>query len=109
LRLAVAAAQSIGMALHELAANACKHGALSNDRGRVDIDWRLDGDEFLIGWTEREGPSIEAPKRRGFGNTVISTVAKASVDGEVELIYASAGLIWRLKCSADTVLERRRA
>jgi PAS domain S-box-containing protein len=109
LRLAAAAAQSIGMALHELATNAFKHGALSNDRGRVDIDWRLDGDEFLIGWTEREGPCVEAPKRRGFGNTVISTVAKASVDGEVELLYASTGLIWRLKCSADTVLERRSA
>jgi PAS domain S-box-containing protein len=109
LRLAAAAAQSIGMALHELATNACKHGALSNDRGRIDIDWRLDGDEFLIGWTEREGPCVEAPIRRGFGNTVISTVAKASVDGEVELLYASTGLIWRLKCSADTVLERRSA
>jgi PAS domain S-box-containing protein len=107
LRLAAAAAQSIGMALHELATNAGKYGALSSERGRVDIDWRLDGDEFSIGWTEREGPCVEAPKRRGFGSTVISTVAKTSVDGEIELDYASTGVVWRLKCSADKALERR--
>jgi PAS domain S-box-containing protein len=106
LRLAAAAAQSVGMALHELATNASKHGALSGQHGRVDINWRLDGDEFTIRWTERDGPYVEAPKRRGFGSTVTSTVAKASVDGEVEILYASTGLIWRLKCSADKALER---
>jgi PAS domain S-box-containing protein len=108
-RLAAAAAQSIGMALHELATNAGKYGALSGERGCVDIGWRLDGDEFTIGWAERDGPSVEAPKRYGFGSTVISTVAKASVDGDVELDYAPTGLIWRLKCAADKVLERRNA
>jgi PAS domain S-box-containing protein len=107
LRLTAAAAQSIGMALHELATNAGKHGALSGGSGRVDINWRQDGDEFSICWTEREGPSVEAPQRRGFGSTVISTVAKASVDGDVELDYAPAGLIWRLKCPADKALESR--
>jgi PAS domain S-box-containing protein len=106
-RLAAAAAQSIGMALHELATNAGKYGALSNDRGRADINWQLNGDEFTIGWIECDGPGVEAPKRHGFGSTVISTVAKASVDGEVELVYAATGLVWRLKCSADKVLERR--
>ena len=108
-RLAPAAAQSVGMALHELATNAGKYGALSDERGRVDIDWRLNGDEFTIGWAECDGPCVEAPKRHGFGSTVISTVAKASVDGDVELDYAPTGLIWRLKCSADKVLERRSA
>ncbi len=106
-RLAAAAAQSIGIALHELATNAGKYGALSGERGRVEIDWRLNGDEFTIGWAECEGPSVEAPKRHGFGSTVISMVAKASVDGDVELDYAPSGLIWRLKCSADKVLEQR--
>jgi PAS domain S-box-containing protein len=106
-RLAAAAAQSIGMALHELATNAGKYGALSGEHGRVDIDWRLDGDEFTIGWTERDGPHVEAPKRHGFGSTVISAVTKATVDGDVELDYAATGLTWRLKCSADKILERR--
>jgi PAS domain S-box-containing protein len=106
-RLAAAAAQSIGIALHELATNAGKYGALSGESGRVDIEWRLSGDEFTIGWAERDGPDVEPPKRYGFGSTVISTVAKASVDGDVELDYAPAGLIWRLKCSPDKVLERQ--
>jgi PAS domain S-box-containing protein len=109
LRLAAAAAQSIGMALHELTTNASEHGVLSGERGRVEIDWRLDGDDFSIGWTECDGARVESPKRHGFGNMVISTVAKASVDGDVELHYAPTGLIWRLKCSADKVLERRGA
>jgi len=109
LRLAAAAAQNIGMALHELAINASEHGALSGECGRVEIDWRLDGDDFSIGWTECDGARVEPPKRHGFGNMVISTVAKASVDGDVELHYAPTGLIWRLKCSADKVLERRGA
>jgi PAS domain S-box-containing protein len=108
-RLAAAAAQSIGIALHELATNAGKYGALSGERGRVDIDWRLSGKEFAIGWAECDGPYVEAPKRHGFGSTVISMVAKASVDGDVELDYAPTGLIWRLKCSADKVLEQRSA
>ena len=108
-RLAAVAAQSVGMALHELATNAGKYGALSSESGCVDINWRLDANEFSIGWTERDGPAVVPPKRQGFGGTVVSTVAKASVDGEVELDYAPAGLIWRLKCAADKVLERRSA
>src|SRR5262249_50641369 len=108
-RLAAAAAQTIGMALHELATNAGRYGALSGERGRVDIDWRLDADEFTIGWAERDGPFVAAPKRYGFGSTGGSTVAKAGVDGDVELDYAPTGLLWRLKCSADKVLERRSA
>ena len=106
-RLAAAAAQSVGMALHELATNAGKYGALSTERGCVGINWRLDGDAFSIGWTERDGPDVPPPKKHGFGSTVISTVVKASVDGEVELDYARTGLIWRLKCPPDRVLERR--
>jgi PAS domain S-box-containing protein len=108
-RLAAAAAQSVGMALHELATNAGKYGALSAESGCVDINWRLDANEFSIGWTERDGPAVVPPKRQGFGSTVISTVAKASVDGEVELHYASTGLFWRLKCAPDKILERRSA
>jgi two-component sensor histidine kinase len=51
-----AAAQSIGMALHELATNAGKYGSLSDDHGSVTIDWRLDDGQFSIGWVERDGP-----------------------------------------------------
>src|SRR5260370_1109624 len=108
-RMAAAAAQSIGIALHELATNAGKYGALSGEHGRVEIDWRLNGDEFTIGWAERDGPDVAAPKRHRFGSTVISTVAQTSGDGDIELDYAPSGLIWRLKCSAHKVLDQRSA
>jgi PAS domain S-box-containing protein len=99
------AAQSIGMALHELATNAGKYGSLSNDHGSVIIDWRLDDDEFSIGWIEQHGPRVKPPKRRGFGSTIISTVVEHSVGGEVELAYAASGIVWRLKCSANKALN----
>jgi NO-binding membrane sensor protein with MHYT domain/two-component sensor histidine kinase len=105
LRVTPSAAQSIGLALHELATNASKYGPLSNDRGCVGIDWQLDRDEFTISWVERDGPCVEPPRRKGFGTTVISVVAKASVEGKVELDYPATGLIWRLKSPASKTLE----
>src|SRR5258705_3553852 len=85
LRLNAASAQAIGLALHELATNAGKYGALSMDAGRVDIGWGADGDTFTTCWTEREGPPVSAPKRRGFGTVVMEAMAARSVDGNVDL------------------------
>jgi PAS domain S-box-containing protein len=104
LRVTPSAAQSIGMALHELATNAGKYGSLSDDHGSVSIDWRIDDNEFSIGWIEHDGPSVKPPKRRGFGSTIISAVAEASVSGEVELNYESSGVMWRLRCAASKAL-----
>ncbi len=56
LRLKAAGAQAIGLALYELATNAGKYGALSVDTGRVDVGWQLEGDIFMMSWTERNGP-----------------------------------------------------
>ena len=105
LRLNAAAAQATGLALHELATNAGKYGALSTDRGRVDVSWGTHGDTFTMSWSEREGPPVSAPKRRGFGTMVIEGMAKQSVDGAVELNYAPSGLTWRLNCRAANALE----
>jgi two-component sensor histidine kinase len=105
LRLKAAGAQAIGLALHELATNAGKYGALSVDAGRVDVGWRLAGDTFMMSWTERDGPSVLAPKRRGFGSTVVDSMAKLSVGGEVQLDYAPAGPMWRLTCPAPNAVE----
>ena len=105
LRLTPAAAHSIGMALHELATNASKYGALSNAQGHIDIHWKLDNGRFVISWREQGGPPVEKPKRRGFGNTVLTTLAQASVSGEVILDYAPAGLVWQLTCLAADALE----
>jgi len=105
LRLNAAAAQAIGLALHELATNAAKYGALSVDAGRVDVRWRLEGDNFVMSWIERSGPPVSPPERRGFGSTVVDSMAKLSVGGEVQLDYAPSGLMWRLKCPAANALE----
>src|SRR5262249_27176694 len=83
LRLNAASAQAIGLALHELAANAGKYGALSADAGHVDICWGTDRDTLTMSWTEREGPPVPAPKRRGFGTIVMKAMAARSVDGTV--------------------------
>jgi two-component sensor histidine kinase len=106
-RLNAAAAQAIGLALHELATNAGKYGALSADAGRVEVGWRLDRDIFGMSWAERNGPPVLRPERRGFGSTVIVSMAKLSVDGDVELEYAPSGVVWRLTCPAANALEGR--
>jgi len=103
--LNAASAQAIGLALHELTTNAGKYGALSTDAGRVDIGWGTDGDTFTMSWTEREGPPVSEPQRRGFGTVVMETMAERSVDGAVELDYAPSGLSWRLICPAANALE----
>jgi PAS domain S-box-containing protein len=105
LRLKAASAQAIGLALHELATNAGKYGALSTNEGRVDIWWQAAANMFTMSWTENEGPPVVAPTRRGFGSTVISTMAKHSLDGEVALYYARSGLMWQLTCPVANALE----
>jgi two-component sensor histidine kinase/CheY-like chemotaxis protein len=105
LLLSVSAAQTFGMILHELATNAAKYGALSNESGHVDIRWAVNG-EFALSWTEHDGPTVAPPNRRGFGSTVVKAMAEASLDGHVDLDFAAAGLSWRVVCPASKVLEK---
>jgi PAS domain S-box-containing protein len=105
LHLNATAAQTIGLALHELATNAGKYGALSTDTGRVNVSWQSERDVFTMSWTERDGPPVQPPKRRGFGSTVIDSMAKLATDGEIELDYAPSGLAWRLRCPMANALE----
>lgn len=114
LRVAASAVQSIGMAVHELATNAVKHGALSNQKGHVDIGWQLvgsDGDQrrFLMSWKESDGPRIHAPKRRGFGSKVIKNMVELSLDGEVKLEYAPSGFSWQLACPTAKIRDHEAA
>ncbi len=104
------AAQTIGMALHELASNASKYGALSNDEGRVDIKWSMEGGEagekpFRISWRETGGPAVHAPEKSGFGSAIITSVAETNLDAEVELSFPVSGLVWRLTCLAREVTD----
>jgi PAS domain S-box-containing protein len=107
LRLKAAAAQAIGLALHELATNAGKYGAVSSDEGRVDVCWARDGDTFTMSWTEHNGPPVSPPERLGFGTIVVKMMAERSVDGAVDLDYAHSGVTWRLNCPAANALEPR--
>jgi two-component sensor histidine kinase len=105
-----AASQAIGMALHELATNAAKYGALSTQSGRIAIAWDARATEaaepqFTLSWTERGGPTVRAPIRRGFGSLVTSSMIKMSLRGEVLVEYAAGGLAWRLDCPASEVID----
>jgi two-component sensor histidine kinase len=68
--------------------------------------WQFDRDIFSMHWTERNGPPVSPPERRGFGSTVIDSMAKRTLGGEVELDYAPSGLAWRLTCPTANALER---
>jgi two-component sensor histidine kinase len=105
------ACQSIGIALHELATNAAKYGALSNQSGRVEIGWRVDrGIEkeprFILTWTEIGGPPVAPPTHRGFGHRVIKDMLEMGLDGLVFLDYQISGLSWRLDCPLSQILEK---
>jgi two-component sensor histidine kinase len=105
LRLSAAGAQAIGLALYELATNAGKYGALSVDAGCVDVRWWLERDTFVMSWTERNGPPVLPPERRGFGSTVVGSMVEQRVGCKVDLNYAPSGLVWRLTCPAANALE----
>jgi PAS domain S-box-containing protein len=108
-RLNAAAAQNIGMALHEMATNAAKYGALSNEAGAVEIEWGRtrsgSGNKFCVIWRESGGPPVVEPTRRGFGTTVISRLVSANLAGTVDIDYAPKGFSWRLRCPLTNVLD----
>ena len=109
-RLTPAAAQAIGMALHELATNAAKHGSLSTSQGQVRVSWRLTGEErrsFIIRWVEEGGPKVSTPTRKGFGHMVIGPIAESAVDGKVEIQFLEGGLTWNLEALVADTLETR--
>ena len=92
------AAQALGMALHELATNAAKYGSLSNETGKVEISWTVEGDMFHMTWREVGGPEVTAPGSSGFGTTVLDTMTAASTSGDVSIDYAPDGVVWQLHC-----------
>ena len=108
LRLTPAAAQGIGMALHELATNATKYGALSNSEGRVRISWQVtaaDKPTFSMSWSEDGGPSVASPTHKGFGQTVIGRMVEAAVDGTAEIDYRESGFSWKLGALVVNTME----
>lgn len=105
------AAQALGMAFHELATNAAKYGALSNDTGRILIAWdvtRTGSTERLnLQWTEQGGPEVATPAHSGFGSKVTTEMVRSSTGGTVTVEYETTGLIWHLNCDSAAVLRSR--
>ena len=93
LRLRPKAVLAMSMALHELATNAVKYGALSTESGVVEIEWHVSGDRFGLRWKESGGPRVQMPLRRGFGSRLVETGLAQDLGGDVTLDFAPSGVI----------------
>ncbi len=104
LALSSTAARNIGLALHELATNASKYGALSVPEGRVEVKWKLADrggrQRFHMVWCETGGPVVTEPKHRGFGRRVIQHIPAQALAGKVTHEFAPAGVRWTLDIPA---------
>jgi PAS domain S-box-containing protein len=88
-------AVAMGMALHELATNAMKYGALSGD-GYVELSWRREGDVLRLTWQEVDGPLVSTPTTRGFGTRLLSGALFTAAEGDVSLEYPAKGLVCKM-------------
>ncbi|MFS2327548.1 sensor histidine kinase [Brucella sp. H1_1004] len=93
--------QALGLSLsiHELATNAVKYGALSNQSGKVVISWYLTGGQFEFQWVESGGPAVRIPTRQSFGSLLIKRVAASYFGGESLLDFKPEGLVYKLSVS----------
>lgn len=96
MRLESRHAVAVTLALHELATNAAKYGALSTEAGRVTISWWLqvqDSNPIMkLLWVEDGGPEVQPPTRNGFGSQLISRGVAQELGGHVQLDYARGGV-----------------
>jgi PAS domain S-box-containing protein len=106
IRVNASAAQSLGMALHELSVNAGKYGALSNRTGQVALAWSVEeGSRFRLSWRESAGPAVTEPDRSGLGSLILTRLAEQSLGAAVTLDYASDGLRWTLMAPLASIAE----
>ena len=87
-----ATAQGLALALHELATNAAKHGALSSPSGKITLDWQLRGDALTLNWAENGGPGIAEPSSRSFGLKVIVASIEQQLGGTTAFDWDPKGL-----------------
>lgn len=104
-RLSPRAATALALALHELATNATKYGALSSLTGRVVVNWDIEDDHLALLWSESGGPRVTPPSRRGFGSRLIETALAGSTFGEVEIDYRPAGLVFSFRAPLSGLIE----
>lgn len=104
------AAQAIGLAIHELATNAIKYGALSEPSGKVNVFWMFDSNasaagSLVLSWIEHGGPPVSPPSRKGFGHVVIGEMVERSLNAEVAVEFASEGLEWSVSIPATNLVS----
>ena len=108
-QLKASAAQTLGMAIHELATNASKYGALSSATGTIQVSWGIEDQNqqprFLMQWVEAHGPTVKEPERRGFGHSILVDMAEYSFEARVTLSYPPTGLVWQFSAPVSEVLE----
>jgi PAS domain S-box-containing protein len=105
------AALSLSLMIHELATNAAKYGAFSVPGGRVAVEWTIEdgsGPDALVRmiWTERGGPPVAVPTRKGFGSRLIERGLSGAVGGETRTDYAPDGVVCRITAPLEGLLEK---
>lgn len=95
-------AQNFGLAVHELANNALKYGALSSPTGHIDVRWHLTPEQgFEMVWTETGGPKPSITGHTGFGSIVVTRLVAQSFSGKARMDFAPTGLVWTLTGSSS--------
>jgi PAS domain S-box-containing protein len=89
---------TLALVFHELATNAVKYGALSVDKGRVDLAWTYEAEAMKLNvtWAESRGPSVQPPARKGFGSRLIARALTGELHGEADMAFEKGGLVCRL-------------
>ncbi len=105
IRLGPRAAEGLGLAFHELATNALKHGALSVPAGFVTIEWALSRTSVSLVWTEHGGPPVRQPSVNGFGRAVIERMVPQLLMARASLEFRQEGLRWSLDVPRESVEE----
>jgi two-component sensor histidine kinase len=88
------------MALHELATNAAKYGALSSPSGRVEVTWETKAQRLWLNWREAGGPPVKAPTRRGFGSRLLEQGLLRELGGRTRIDYPADGV----RCEIEAFL-----
>ena len=95
----------LSMIVHEIATNAAKYGALSNDSGIIGIDWEVmpggTGEFLRLLWTESGGPPVTAPVHRGFGSRLIERSARDQLGGEATVDFLPRGVVYTITCALE--------
>ncbi|MGH6734644.1 MAG: sensor histidine kinase [Methyloceanibacter sp.] len=102
------AVHNLGLALHELAANAEKYGSLSDPHGEIRINWQFceDAEKLKLVWQEQGGPAVSPPRRSGFGRTMIENVVGKALAGDVKLSFPPKGVRCEILIPAAQVTSR---